>query len=391
MPIASTPVGDAFIPADRIDEAQDVFPLELHLCLDCGLLQLLGVIDPEIIYRDYLYETSISIGLVEHFRRYGEDVLSRLKPPENSLVIDIGSNEGALLRAFKNGGMRVLGIEPAREIAQRATESGVESIPDFFNTRLALEVKHKYGPARIITANNVLANVDDLSGMIEGIRELLAPDGVFVFETGYMVDLIQNTVIDNVYHEHLCYFSVKSLAKLFDLHGMELIEVDRVPTKGGSIRGMAQLINGARTLSHNVTELKTLESELGFDRLGAFKAFASRVETIKEQLVKLITDLKGQEKTIAGYGASVGVTTLLYYLDIGNVLSYLVDDNPTKHNMYSPGHHLPVLPSEQIYERKPDYVLILAWRYADRIMTKHRDYTNQGHHFILPLPSIEVI
>jgi hypothetical protein len=206
-----------------------------------------------------------------------------------------------------------------------------------------------------------------------------------------MVDLIQNTVVDNIYHEHLCYFSIKPLVKFFKKHGLEMIDVDRVPTKGGSIRCTVQLNGGARSVLPSVSGLITLETELGFDRSTPFKVFVDRVESMKAQLRRKLLDLKARGKTIAGYGASVGVTTLLYYLDLKDILSFLIDDNETKYNSYSPGLHIPVFPSKAIYEKMPDYVLILAWRYADPIIKKHQKYLEQNGRFILPLPGVEVI
>jgi len=391
MHVASTPIGDDFIPSDRLDKIQNEYPLDLCLCNDCGLLQLPGVIDPENIYREYLYETSISLGLSNHFHHYGEAVLQRINPEKKSLVIDIGSNDGTLLKFFQGKGMTVMGIEPATELAKKVTASGVETIPEFFTPDLACEIKKERGPATIITANNVFANIDDLDTLIQGIKELLSSDGVFVFETGYMVDLVQNIVVDNIYHEHLCYFSIKPLVKFFKSHGLEMIDVDRIPTKGGSIRCIVQFVGGHRLISPSVPGLMTLETELGFDRSAPFKVFVDRVESVKEKLKTMLIDIKAQGKTIAGYGASVGVTTLLYYLELKDILSFLLDDSLIKHNLYSPGLHIPVLPSETIYERSPDYILILAWRYATPIIKKHQKYLEQGGHFILPLPGLEVI
>lgn len=391
MHIASTPVGDDFIPPERLDKAQNVYPLELYYCHGCGLLQLPGILNPETIYRNYLYETSASLGLKAHFQNYADSLMSRINPNEESLVIDIGSNDGTLLKCFKNSGMQVLGIEPAIDIATKVTESGVETIPDFFSSSLACQIKKEREPASIITANNVFANIDDLDNMIAGVRELLAPDGVFVFETGYMVDLIQNIILDNVYHEHLCYFSVKPLVKFFSSHGLEMIDIERVPTKGGSIRGVVQLKGGPRNVSPSVSGLMTLETELGFNRITPFRSFVDRVENIREKLNRLLLDLKVQGKNIAGYGASVGVTTLLYFFNLGDTIKALYDDNLLRCNLFSPGHHIPVLSSEEIYKEDPDYVVILAWRYAEVIIKKHETFLKQKGHFILPLPDVTII
>jgi len=391
MNIGSTPVGDDFIPENRLDKIQQEYPLELYFCQDCCLLQVPGVINQELVYGEYLYETSSSLGLKAHFKHYADKVLRCVNPPKDSLVIDIGSNDGTLLKYFQGKGMRVLGIEPSLEIAKRVTASGVETLPNFFNKALAREIKKSHGSATVVTANNVFANVDDLNDFIDGIKEVLTLDSVFIFETGYMIDLVQNMVFDNIYHEHLCYFSIKPLVKFFGNHGLELIDVERVATKGGSIRCTVQLEGASRSVSPSVAELMTLETELGFDSLTPLKIFVNKIGSLRDQLKRVLSALKAQGKTIAGYGASVGVTTLLYYFDLKDCLSFLVDDNPTRHHLYSPGHHLQVLSPLAIYERKPDYVLILAWRYAHPIMKKHLNYLKQGGCFLKFLPTVEVI
>jgi len=203
------PSGDAYVPAGHLDQPQETYPLDLYLCHSCGHAQLLDVVDPEILYRNYLYTTSISLGLAEHFHRYADEVLSRVNPPAGSFVVDLGSNDGTLLKAFQSRGMRVLGVDPAREVARKATASGVETLPCFFTAELARTIRDERGPASIVTANNVFANIDNLVDMIEGIQTLLAPDGVFVFETSYLVDVFQKSLLETFFHEHLCYFSVK--------------------------------------------------------------------------------------------------------------------------------------------------------------------------------------
>ncbi|MEG4799124.1 class I SAM-dependent methyltransferase [Microcoleus sp. ARI1-B5] len=391
VPVAATPPGDRYVSSEYLDEHQETYPLDLYLCRSCGLLQLLDVVDPEVLYGKYIYTTSISLGLVEHFRKYADTVVERVKPAAGAIAIDIGSNDGTLLRHFQERGMRVLGVEPARHIAQKATESGVETLPTFFSAELAQEIKNDRGAASVITANNVFANIDDLTDMMEGIRHLLAPDGVFVFETGYGFDLIDQNLFDTIYHEHLSYFSVKPLATFFRSHNMELIDIERITSKGGSLRGTVQLAGGARQVSPSVTNMIDSETSQGCDRPEIYKAYAAKIDTLKQQLLALLRDMKAQGKTVAGYGASVGVTTLLYHFELNDLLSFLVDDNPVRHNLFTPGHHIPVLPSQALYDRKPDCVVILAWRYAEPIMKKHQAYLNQGGHFILPLPEISVI
>ena len=391
LQLTPTPLADSYVPAEKLDTVQQCYPLDLFLCRNCGLSQLLGVVHPEAIYADYIYVTGSSLGLAEHFLSYADEVLQSVNPEKGMLVVDIGSNDGILLKIFQSRGMRVLGIEPAFAIAKRATESGVETLPLFFNAELGHKLKNGYGRATIITSNNLVANIDDLSDMMEGVRALLAPDGVFIFESFYLVDQIQNMVFDFTYHEHLSYFSVKPLEAFFRGNGMELVDVKRIPTKGGSLRYTVQVVGGPRTMSLAVAELMALEESVSIHSTETFRTFAAKIDSTKAQVVSLLRDLKAKEKTIAGYGASATTTTLIYHFGIGDVLSFIVDDFPAKQNLFSPGFHIPVLSPQVLYERKPGYMLILAWRYFEPIMAKHQKYLEQGGHFIVPLPRLEVI
>jgi len=391
LPLVPTPLADDYVPAGLLKEAQPAYPLDLFLCRNCGFSQLLDVVSPEDVYCDYIYETTSSLGLVDHFKRYADEVLAKIDPPAGALVIDLGSNDGTLLRAYKNRGLRVLGVDPAREIARKATESGVETLAGFFTAELAQKIRADYGPAAIITANNLFANVDDLNDMTAGIKSLLAPDGVFIFESFYLADQIENMVFDFTYHEHLSYFSVKPLALFFRDHGMELIDAQRVPTKGGSLRYTAQLAGGRRPAAPSITELEANESRLGIHDPAAFRAFNDRIEAAKGKLRAMLSGLKAEGKTVAGYGASATTTTLVYHFGLGGDLDFIADDYPAKQNLYSPGFHIPVLAPEALYEKRPDYVLILAWRYYQPIIDKHSRYVESGGRFIVPLPDLKVI
>ena len=389
--LCPAPPVDAYVPADRLGEPQAAFPLDLFLCLACGHAQLLDVVPPDLLFGDYRYVTTSSPGLVEHFKKYSAVVLDRFAPPLSSLVVEIGSNDGTLLGFFKEAGLRPLGIDPAVEIARKASESGLETLPAYFTSDLAREVRDQQGPAAIVCANNVFAHMDDIGDVADGVRSLLAPDGVFVFEVHYLLDLIDEMVFDFIYHEHLCYHSVKPLDKFLRLHDMELIAVERVPTKGGSIRCFAQPRGGPRPIDNSVDALKAKETACGLDRPEIFLSFRSRIDELKSALHERIVVLEAQGKTIAGYGASATVTVLIHHFDLGEKIEFLVDDNVSKQNLFSPGHHIPVLPPSAIYDRKPDYLLVLAWRFRDMIVRKHQAYLEGGGQFIVPLPEIEVI
>jgi len=389
--LAPTPIGDAYVTSDQLNITQEMYPIDMFMCHDCGLVQLLDVISPEILYGNYIYMTSSSPEMQAHFPKYAEEVVNRIKPVPSALVVDIGSNDGTLLSYFKQYGLRVLGVEPASEIAASATKNGVKTLPAFFTHDLAIRIKEEYGSASIITANNVFANVDDLFSLTEGIRALLAPEGVFIFESFYLADVIENKVFDFIYHEHLSAFSVAPVQKFFARMGMQLIDVQRVPTKGGSLRYTVQLAGGPRSVSSSVEDMLDFEKKFKLYHPETYTHFLQSIDHLKQQTLATLKQLKKEGKSIAGYGASITGTTLIYHFDIGEYLDYLVDDNPAKQGRFSPGLHIPVYPPSVLYERNPDCVLILAWRFAEPIMQKHEKYKNLGGKFIIPVPEFKII
>jgi SAM-dependent methyltransferase len=391
LSLAPSPLPDAYVPARLLDEPQPSYPLDLYLCRTCGFAQLLDIAQPAAIYVDYIYETVSSLGLVEHFDAYAKDVVDRIAPTPRSLVVDVGSNDGTLLRAFAKRGFTVLGIDPARQIAQAATEAGVETLPAFFTVELARRLLIERGSAQVITANNVIANIDDLDEVMEAVKELLAPDGVFLFESFYLADLIKNMVFDFIYHEHISAFTVRTVDRFVRRFGLELIDVQRVPTKGGSLRYTIQHARGPRVCSPSIAELARLEASDGLDRPQTFAAFAARIERVKQDVLDHLRPLHEDGRSIAGYGASATTTTLLHHFELGDIIDYLVDDYPAKQGLYSPGLHLPVLTSDALYERKPEVVFVCAWRYYEPIVAQHERFLHDDGEFVVPLPNLMVI
>lgn len=391
IPLAPTPVADDFVPASRKDQPQATFPLDVFLCRSCGLVGLVDVVDPSSIYVEYLYVTRSSPGLVEHFRAYADDTVKRLALATGTSVVEIGSNDGTLLSAFKALGMKVLGIDPAREIARAATAEGIETLPQIFTLDLARQLRQERGPADVIIANNVIANIDNLDDLALGIRELLAPGGVFVFESGYLADTVEKLVFDNIYHEHISYHSVKPLDTFFARHGLQCFEVVHVGTKGGSIRGFVQAADGHRPVKPVVAEMIAHEEAGGFYRAETYRVLCAKLDRLRTTLVDVLAGLRLRGRSVAGYGASHSVTTLLHHFGIADQLDFLVDDNPRKHHLFSPGHHLPVLPSSALVERRPDYVVILPWRFADQIISRNQSFLDGGGHFIVPIPDTRII
>ena len=284
-----------------------------------------------------------------------------------------------------------MGIDPSRYIANKANESGVPALNDFFSADLARAIKAEHGSADIVTANRVFANIDDLADVLNGIKELLAPDGTFVFETGYMVDIVRDMLFDTIYHEHLGYDLVQALPGLFQRFDLELIGIERVMVKGGSLRGFVQHRGGSRQVSPTVSEFIADETAKGYNTAEPFQSLASALDTRRTELVELLKILQVEGKTIAGYGASVGSTTQIHHLGLGELLKFLVDDDTRNQNLYSPSFHIPVMPSQAIYDQKADYVVILAWRYADPILKKHQAFLERGGHFIIPFPEVQIV
>lgn len=384
LPMVPTPIGNDYLPGPK--QPQECYSLTLLLCRDCGNGQIEDVVNPELLFRSYTYSTSSSLGLQEHFRAYAADLLQRVGKTSDDLAVDIGSNDGSLLRAFRDQGLRVLGVDPAVEIAKRATDEGLPTVGDFFSSKLAKELRDRHGLARIVTANNVFAHSDQLPDMADGIRELLAADGVFTFEVSYMVDTVGKMLFDTIYHEHLCYHSVRSLESFFRRHGLELFHVDRIASKGGSIRGSVQKSGGPRPVSAVVGSLIELELNLGLDKAATYLAYGERIRAARDAVHELIAQVKKPGKKLAGYGASPTVTTLLYQFDLAGVLDFMVDDNPVKQNTHSPGQHIPVYDSERLYTEPADLALILAWNYVQPIKQRHQRFSDRGGHFLAPLP-----
>lgn len=391
LELTPTPLADAYVSPEKVDEPQLVFPLDMVLCRNCGFLQLLDVVQPQDIYLDYIYETQSSLGLADHFDAYAAEVLTRIAPAPGALVIDIGSNDGTMLESFRTRGMTVLGIDPAIEIARRATERGVETLAEFLTPELAKRIRDERGPAAVVTANNVIANIDDLDEVAVAIRTLLGPDGVFVFESFYLGDLVRNLVFDFFYHEHISAFSVRPLEQFFRSHGLELVDVMRVPTKGGSLRYTVQLDGGPRPVAPSVGELAAEEDRQGLRTVELFRTFDRQIDAAKEQTLNLLVPLKEEGHSIAGYGASATTTTLVYHFELGNILEYMLDDYPAKQGLLSPGLHIPVVASEELYARRPDDVVVLAWRYYGPIAHRHARYLADGGRLVVPMPELKVI
>jgi len=390
LALTPTPPANAFVGENELDEPQETFPLDVFFCEDCFHVQLLDVVDPAHLFENYVYVSGTSANFVRHFAEYAKLVASRyMSSKQDALVVDIGSNDGTLLRQFKEFGLRVLGIDPARDIAVGATKGGIETKAAFFTSQMAESIRRDYGEAQIICANNVYAHADDLSDITRGIRTLLSADGVFVFEVSYLVDVYEKTLFDTIYHEHVAYHSVAPLKRFLATQDMQLIAVERVNSHGGSLRGVAQRLGGPCPVEQSVDVFIARERALGLDRALTYRKFARQIDALRDDLREVLKNLVEAGKSIAAFGAPAKATTLMYHFDIGpDIIDFIVDDSPLKQGLYSPGMHIPVLPSSALYERKPDAVVILAWNFAESIMKNHGAYLEHGGEFIVPLPTV---
>ena len=386
-----TPPGDLFLPKDIMKLSAEKYPLILALCENCGYLHLPYVLNPDVSYTNYIYETKVTVGLSKTYKEYAKNVISFAGITKSSFVVDLGSNDGTMLKAFKECGMKVLGVEPNEQIAGIANQSELETINNYFSSAVANRIKKRYGRVAIITANYTYANIDNVVDFTQNVKKLLDDEGLFVIQTGYHPEQMKINMFDYVYHEHFSYFSVKVLRQLLGNCGMELIHVSLYPPKGGSIRVIAQHSEGERVVNDSVEHFIRAEENAAIHKPETYRRFADEINLHKKELIDLIKQIHATGHTIVGYGVSHSSTTLLHHFGIGGYLDYLLDDNPNKHFLYSPGYHLPVYPSEKLYEENPDYVLVLGWQHQDSIINRNKKFLEDGGKFIVPLPSLKII
>ncbi len=390
--LTPTPPGNHFVAKHQLGAPQENYPLDVDFCQHCHHLQLGHVVDPGILYqRNYSYVSGTSPVFVRHLSDYADYIVERYAIPKSGVIVDIGSNDGTALGFFKKRGYRVVGVDPAIEIVGRANENGIETVCDFFGERVAWECAGKYGKAVLMTSHNACAHIDDLMGVFKGVHHWLAEDGVFVVEVGYLGDIVKNAWFDTIYHEHVDFHSVEPLVLFAPRVGMEVIAVQRISPQGGSIRVVFQKLGGPRKVEDSVATLIRLEHQEGLHRAETYLQFGERIDAIGRDLAALVRRLKQNGATIAGFGAPTKATTLLSHFQLGGVLDFLVDENPLKQDLYSPGHHIPVVSAEELYRRKPDYLLILAWNFAENIMERHRAFRDGGGRFILPMPEPKIV
>jgi SAM-dependent methyltransferase len=386
--LGSTPLADLFIKSPKIKEKK--FPLLVSVCRNCFLVQLMHDVNDDLLFGDnYAFYTGGSPSSIPYFKKYASDVLSRFPNESKKFTLEIASNDGTLLKHFQDEGCKVLGIDPAKNVVEYANDQGVPTIADFFNKKSAKTIAEKEGKAGIVIANNVIAHVVDPKEFLEGVKEILDKDGVAIIECQYFPYLLFNNQFDNVYHEHRSFFSLFPLNKAIEEVGLKIIDVEEQDTQGGSIRVFASHKNSKRKPMKKVKDMLKNEQFIGLLDINTYLGFPSRINYIKYKLNSILSDLKKQGYTIAGYGASAKSNTLLNYCGINtNYLDYIIDKTPYKFGLYTPGTHIPVIGEEK---KRPDFYLLLVWNYASGIMQREKEFRKNGGKFIIAIPTPQIV
>jgi hypothetical protein len=392
LSLGRIPLANALLSASQLNHPENAYPLDLAFCPNCSLVQILETVAPEKLFRDYLYFSSFSDTMVDHARTLVGQLISQHGLDARSLVVEAASNDGYLLRFYKEAGIPVLGIDPAINVAEAArTRHGIETIAEFFNEALARRLRDEVGRTKVFHAHNVLGHVPDLSGFVAGIRLLLADDGMAIIEAPYVKDLIDKCEFDTIYHEHRCYFSLTALCRLFRRHGLEVQDAKRIAIHGGSLRLTVVHAAAGRASSLQTETLLREEQGWGVDQPAFYLGLARRVAVVKASLCQLLGGLKRRGKRLAAYGAAAKGSILLNYCGIGrDLLEFVVDRSTFKQGRYMPGVRLPIHAPEKLLEAMPDYVLLLTWNFAEEILRQQAEYRRRGGRFILPAPDVKV-
>jgi SAM-dependent methyltransferase len=389
--LGMSPLCQTHIEARQLGEVEPFYPLHALVCDRCWLVQLQEFVAPGDIFSEYAYFSSYSDSWVEHARRYAEKMCTEFDIGRESLVVEIASNDGYLLQHFVARGVPVLGVEPAANVAAVAVSKGIRSEVRFFGRETAAALAAKYGQAKLLLGNNVLAHVPDLNDFVAGMQRLLAPGGMITMEFPHLLQLMQNNQFDTIYHEHFSYFSFLTVHRVFAHHGLAVFDVEELPTHGGSLRIYAQHANAKRPVGARVGELLARERSLGFEKLASYQQFGEQVRETKRKVLDFLIGAKRAGKQIVGYGAPGKGNTLLNYCGIRtDFLDYTVDRNPYKQGKFTPGSRIPILHPDRIRETRPDYLFMLPWNLSAEIMESMSFVREWGCKFVAPIPQLTV-
>jgi 2-polyprenyl-3-methyl-5-hydroxy-6-metoxy-1,4-benzoquinol methylase len=391
--LGSSPLSNSFLTEEDLHKMEPHYPLEVYICDNCFLVQLDEFESPEKIFSDYAYYSSYSDTWLKHAKNYVDKMTGLINLTTQSYVIEIASNDGYLLQYFVEKGIPVLGIEPARNVAEAAIQKGIPTETVFWDTKTAKRLASEGKYADLLLGNNVLAHVPNLNDFVEGLKILLKPQGVITMEFPHLMRLMEETQFDTIYHEHFSYFSFLTVEKIFNAHRLNVFDVEEKPTHGGSLRIYARHNkDNTKNVSEQVLQLREREINSGYSNIDHYLAFGERVKAVKRDILKFLIKAKEEGKTIVGYGAPAKGNTLLNYCGIGtDFIDYTVDRNPFKQGCYLPGSHIPIYAPDKIKETRPDYVFILPWNIKDEIMEQMSYIREWGGKFVIPIPKVEIL
>ena len=391
--LKKTPLANSFFNEKKYFKKEKLYPLKVNFCKNCGHIQLSHSVFANSMFKKYLYLTNTSKQNRDHFKNYAKTISERVKDKKNIKILDVASNDGTFLNFFKNKKFFKLGVDPALNLKRYAQKKGILQLVLYFNNKSSDYIKSKYGLFDVITANHVCAHVDDLRSFVSGVKGLLKFNGFFSFEVSYLGDVIRKKTFDTIYHEHLDYHSLRPLINFFKQFELEIFDFELVEAQGGSIRIYVSHEGSKKIKKTKIKKQIFLENKkYKLFEPQSYKKFEKEINITKKELLKLIKNIKNENKSIAGYGAAAKTTTLLNYFGINNkLLNFVVDDNKLKQGRYTPGTHIPIFDSEKIYIKKPDFVILLAWNYSNSIIKKHKKFLKIGGKFIVPFPKIKII
>lgn len=389
LEIGETAISDKY-SVNKNDPSDTLVPLDVYMCEACGHVQILHVIDPEYLWADYHFKTSLNKKLNNHYESYVQNSLEYADKISSNFHIDIGSNDGTLMKLYQKQGFKSLGVDPADEIAKHANQNGCETIIDFMNKKTSNLILNKYGKADLITANNVYAHIDDMHELTDSIKSILDENGLFIFEVSYLDDIIKKNLLGTIFHEHLSYHSVIPLISFFKKFNLEIVKIDKSDLQGGSIVCYTQHANGPYDMHESVKKTITEEKNSKLDKIVTLKQFDSNLLSFKNEVNSIINDLIDDGKKIGGFGSAISATTLISYFKIGGKIDFIVDDNEKKHFKFSPQFRIPIFPTKNMYEKNVDCMIIFAWEHNEKIIENNKTFLKKGK-FMTIFPEVKLI